>query len=121
MRRRRLIRALSTSTVVVSALLAGCAPLLAADPRYATDSGAHPQGQPPTEKKADGPPAIEAPKNDLSWSNCTSAVFNDSAVQPLPGVMLDCATYDADLDPINGASGSGLRKSAAPPVNPAYG
>ena len=106
MRRRRLVRALSTSTVVVSALLTGCAPLLAADPRYATDSGARPQGQPSTEKKSDGPPAIEAPKNDLSWHNCTSQVFSDSAIQPLPGVTLDCATYDADLDPINGATGS---------------
>ena len=106
MRRRRLVRALSTSTVVVSALLAGCAPLLAADPRYATDSGAHPQGQPTTQKKAGGPPAIEAPKNDLSWRNCTSQVFNDSAIQPLPGVTLDCASYDADLDSINGATGS---------------
>ena len=106
MRRRRLVRALSTSTVVFTALLAGCAPLFAADPRYATDSGARPQGEPPPEKKADGPPAIEAPKNDLSWRNCTSQVFSDSATQPLPGVTLDCATYDADLDSINGATGS---------------
>ena len=101
-----MVRALSTSIVVMTALLTGCAPLLAADPRYATDSGAHPQGQPATDKKAGGPPAIEAPKNDLSWHNCTSQVFGDSAVQPLPGVTLDCATYDADLDPINGATGS---------------
>lgn len=106
MRRRRLLRALSTSTVVLSTLLTGCAPLFAADPRYATDSGAGPQGQPPTEKKADGPPPIEAPKNDLSWRNCTSEVFSDSGTQPLPGITLDCASYDADLDSINGASGS---------------
>ena len=106
MRRRRLVRALSASTVVLSALLAGCSPLLAADPRYATDSGAGPQGQPTPEKKADGPPAIEAPKNDLSWRNCTSQVFSDSAVDPIPGVTLDCASYDADLDSINGATGS---------------
>ena len=106
MHRRRLVRALCTSTVVVSALLTGCAPLLAADPRYATDSGAHPQGLPSTQNKADGPPAIEAPKNDLSWRNCTSQVFSDSAIEPLPGVILDCATYDADLDSISGATGS---------------
>ena len=106
MRRRRLVRALSTSTVVLSALLAGCAPLLAADPRYATDSGARPQGQPTTENRAGGPPAIEAPKNDLSWRDCTSRVFSDAAVQPLPGVKLDCASYDADLDSINGAAGT---------------
>lgn len=106
MHRRRLVRALCTSTVVVSALLTGCAPLLAADPRYATDSGARPQGQPTTANKADGPPAIEAPKNDLSWRNCTSEVFSDSAAAPLPGVTLDCASFDADLDSINGATGS---------------
>jgi pimeloyl-ACP methyl ester carboxylesterase len=97
---------MSISTVAVSTLLTGCAPLLAADPRYATNSGAHPQGQPNTNKKPEGAPAIEAPKNDLSWHNCTSQVFGDSAVQPLPGVTLDCATYDADLDPISGATGS---------------
>ncbi|GFG49485.1 alpha/beta hydrolase [Mycolicibacterium agri] len=106
MHRRRLVRALSTSTVVVSALLAGCAPLLAANPRYATDSGARPQGQPAPEPKADGPPAVESPKNDLSWRNCTSQIFSESAVDPLPGVILDCASYDADLDPIAGATGS---------------
>jgi pimeloyl-ACP methyl ester carboxylesterase len=106
MRRRRLIRGLGTSAVVLSTLLAGCSPLLAANPRYATDTGAGPQGQPTNQNKADGPPKIEAPKNDLSWRNCTSQVFGDSAVQPLPGVTLDCASYDADLDPINGATGS---------------
>ena len=106
MRRRRLVRALSTSTVVLSALLAGCAPGLAANPRYATDSGAGPQGQPATNKPTGGPPAIEAPKNDLSWHDCTSQVFSDSAIQAIPGVTLDCASYDADLDSINGATGS---------------
>ena len=72
----------------------------------ATDSGAGPQGQPETTKPPTGPPPIEAPKNDLSWRDCTSRVFSDAAVQPLPGVTLDCATYDADLDPINGATGT---------------
>ena len=87
-------------------MLAGCAPGLAANPRYATDSGAGPQGAPQTTKPPAGPPPIEAPKNDLSWRDCTSRVFSDAAVQPLPGVTLDCASYDADLDPINGATGT---------------
>ena len=60
MHRRRHARILGTSIVVLSTLLAGCAPGLAANPRYATDSGAKPQGQPETTKPADGPPAIEA-------------------------------------------------------------
>ena len=58
------------------------------------------------QKPPAGPPPIEAPKNDLSWRDCTSRVFSDAAVPPLPGVTLDCASYDADLDPINGATGT---------------
>jgi pimeloyl-ACP methyl ester carboxylesterase len=103
-RRRQLARALILATVLV--FVAACAPGLAANPRYATDSGAGPQGAPQTTKPPTGPPPIEAPKNDLSWRDCTSRVFSDAAVQPLPGVTLDCASYDADLDPINGASGT---------------
>jgi pimeloyl-ACP methyl ester carboxylesterase len=97
---------MSLSTVVLSALLVGCAPGLAANPRYATDSGARPQGQPQTTKAPAGPPVIEAPKNDLSWRDCTSRVFNDAAVEQIPDVTVDCATYDADLDPISGATGT---------------
>ncbi|MEO3757565.1 alpha/beta hydrolase [Mycobacterium sp. B14F4] len=103
-RRGQLVRALSLATVV--AFVAACAPGLAANPRFATDSGAGAQGEPPSAKPAGGPPAIEAPKNDLSWRDCTSRVFSDAAVAPIPGVTLDCASYDADLDPINGAAGS---------------
>ena len=33
-------------------------------------------------------------------------MFSDAAVEPIPGVTLDCASYDADLDPIKGATGS---------------
>jgi pimeloyl-ACP methyl ester carboxylesterase len=104
-RRRQLLRALCLSTVV-SAVLAGCAPGLAANPRYATDSGAHPQGQQQTTSAKPGPPGITAPKNDLSWRDCTSRVFTDAGVQALPGVSLDCASYDADLDSLNGATGT---------------
>jgi pimeloyl-ACP methyl ester carboxylesterase len=103
-RRRQLAKALSLATVLT--FVAACAPGLAANPRYATDSGAGPQGAPQTTKPPTGPPPIEAPKNDLSWRDCTSRVFSDAAVQPLPGVTLDCASYDADLDPINGATGT---------------
>ena len=106
MLRSRPVRVLSTSALVLSVTLAGCAPGLAANPRYATDSGAHPQGQPETTKPPEGPPPIEAPKNDLSWRDCTSRVFSDASITPIPGVKLDCATYDADLDPIKGASGT---------------
>lgn len=90
----------------VAVLLTSCAPLLAANPRFATDDGAGPQGAPTTTVQADGPPPIEAPKNDLAWRDCTSQVFGDAGV-PLPsGITLDCASYDADLDPIKGAGGS---------------
>jgi len=90
--------------IAVTALLAGCVPGLAADPRFATNSGARPQGAATTKPPPAGPPPIAAPKNDLSWSDCTSRVFTDAAVPAAPGVQLDCANYDADLDPVNGGS-----------------
>ena len=104
-RDRQLLRALSLS-VVVSAVLAGCAPGLAANPRYATDSGGGSQAQPETTPPPSGPPPIEAPKNDLKWRDCTSKVFSDASVPAIPGVTLQCASYDADLDPISGATGT---------------
>lgn len=99
-----LLRALSLSTVAF--VLAGCAPGLAANPRFATDKGARPQGQPQTTQQQAGPPAVEVPKNDLSWRPCADQVFGDAGVAPVPGVKIDCATYDADLDPIDGATGT---------------
>ena len=96
----------ATVLIAVSALLAGCAPGLAADPRYATDSGHSGGGASTTPPPPAGPAAIAAPKNDLQWKECTSKVFGDAALPAPDGVTLDCATYDADLDPISGATGS---------------
>jgi pimeloyl-ACP methyl ester carboxylesterase len=98
--------AFATSLIVVTALLAGCAPGLAANPRFATNSGARPQGRAATTPTTKGPPPIAAPKNDLSWRDCTSREFGDAAVPAAPGVKLDCANFDADLDPVNGAAGT---------------
>ncbi|MGE2713605.1 alpha/beta hydrolase [Mycolicibacterium litorale] len=117
-----LLRALSLSTVAL--VLAGCAPGLAANPRYATDNGARPQGQPETTPQEAGPPAVEVPKNDLSWRDCTDEVFGDAAVDPVPGVKLDCASYDADLDPIDGATGTvtiGVVRATSPRTPPDAG
>ncbi len=89
-----------------SAVLAGCVPGLAADPRFATNSGARPQGAATTKPPPSGPPQFAAPKNDLAWHDCTSGVFSDAGEPAAPGVQLDCASYDADLDPVNGGSGT---------------
>lgn len=106
--RHQLVKALSVSTVCASALLTACTPMFAVDPRYATDSGAHPQGQPETTSEAPaGPAAIEVPKDDLqNWRDCTSRLFGDAGVPPPSGVTLECTTYDADLDSIDGAPGT---------------
>lgn len=103
---RHLVRAASISAAVL--LLTSCAPLLAANPRYATDAGAGPQGQPATTSTVAGPPPIAAPKNDqaLQWRDCTAQTFTAASTAPVPGIKLDCATFDADLDPISGANGS---------------
>lgn len=85
-------------------VLAGCAPGLAADPRFATDAGAGPQGQPESTPDNAGPPPVEVPKNELPWHDCTARVFGDAALPATPGVRLDCSSYDADLDPLGGGS-----------------
>ena len=51
-----------------------------------------------------GPQAIAVPKNDLVWKDCTGKGFGDAGARPTPGVKLECADYDADLDPIAGAT-----------------
>lgn len=101
-------RRIRAATIVVAAttVLTACVPAFGADPRFATNSGAKPQGVPTTTPKPSGPPPIAAPKNDLSWRDCTSRVNADAGVQAAPGVKLECASYDADLDPVNGGSGS---------------
>jgi pimeloyl-ACP methyl ester carboxylesterase len=97
---------IAASLIVVTALLAGCAPGLAANPRFATNSGARPQGQPGTTPVAKAPPPIARPKNDFAWRDCTAQEFVGAAVAVAPGVKLDCASYDADLDPVNGSAGT---------------
>ncbi|MET0897463.1 MAG: alpha/beta fold hydrolase [Mycobacterium sp.] len=92
--------------VAVTALVAGCAPGLAANPRYATDASHNGGDQTSTTAPPSGPPPIAAPKNDLAWQECTSDVFGDAALPTPPSITLDCATYDADLDPIDGATGT---------------
>ena len=62
-------------TFSVTMLVAGCVPGLAADPRFATNSGARPQGVAAAKPPPSGPPPIAAPKNDLSWHDCTSRVY----------------------------------------------
>ncbi|WP_205877569.1 alpha/beta hydrolase [Mycobacterium camsae] len=96
----------ATILVAVTTSLTGCVPMFGADPRFATDSGARPQGVATTKPPPSGPAPIAAPKNDLSWRDCTSKVTADAGVPDAPGVKLDCATFDADLDPVNGGSGS---------------
>ncbi|MDX1890665.1 alpha/beta hydrolase [Mycolicibacterium sp. 050158] len=121
-RHRQLLRALCLPTVA-AVVLAGCAPGLAANPRFATDTGAGPQGAPQSTPAPASPPPIEAPKNDsLGWKDCTTRTFGQAGVPAVPGVTLECASYDADLDSISGATGTlsiGVvrAKSAATPAN----
>lgn len=108
--RRHLLPALSFATVVLSTAalstaVSGCAPGLAANPRFATNEGAKPQAVAPAKPPA--PPApIAAPKKDLTWHDCTAQVFGGASIPPVPDVSLDCADYDSSLDSINGAAGT---------------
>ena len=98
--------AFTSSLIVVTALLAGCAPGLAANPRFATNAGARPQGKATKTTAPNAPAPIAKPKNELPWHDCTSRGFGDAAVPAPVGVKLECASYDADLDPVNGAAGT---------------
>ena len=104
-RHRQLLRALGLSTRGVdrawSAAHPGWPQTRATPPTPAPTPG--PTAHHPAEA---GPPPIEAPKNDLTWRDCTSRLFSDAGVAPITGVTLHCASYDADLDPLNGATGT---------------
>ena len=64
----RVAVAFSMTTVLV-----GCVPGLAADPRFATNSGARPQGVPTTKPPPSGPPPASEPM--LRW-NALCGVFS---------------------------------------------
>lgn len=103
------MRTVGVGTAAMTALvtaLTGCAPWLAANPQFATDAASNPNSTPTTSVAAGAPPALVAPKNDLSWTDCTASIFRDAGAPPAPGVMLECAEYDADLDPVGGATGT---------------
>jgi len=91
---------------VLAGLITGCAPWVAANPRFATDSASNPGAGPVTSAAPGGPPPIAVPKNDLVWKDCTAKGFGDAGAAPTPGIKLECADYEADLDPIAGAQGS---------------
>ena len=105
MRRQGRVKA-AVSVAGAALLLTGCAPWLAANPQFATDSARNPGAAPDTSTAAGGPPALVAPTNDLPWKDCTAKAFGDAGAKPLPGVSLECAEYDADLDPVAGATGT---------------
>ena len=92
-------------TVATIALVSGCAPWIAANPQFASDSARNPEAAPTTSGTA-GPAVIAAPKNELTWKDCTAALFGDAGSPPIPGVVMECAEFDADLDPISGAAGT---------------
>ena len=102
-------RSVQFAAVLVAAttLLSGCVPILAANPRFASNSGQHGgNGPAPSTTAPPGPPQIAAPKNEMAWKDCTAQVFGTAALPVPPGISLDCADYDADLDPLKGANGT---------------
>ena len=106
MRRPGRVSAAISAGSAVLMVLTGCAPWLAADPQFATDSASNSETIPTTSAAPGGPLAISAPNSDLVWRDCTAKVFGDAGTSRLPGVALECADYDADLDPVAGASGT---------------
>ena len=99
---RRARRAVLPPAVFAAVLLAtACAPGLTVAPEYATDSGGHGAQVQHTDTPPSGPPGITPPNNDLSWGPCTGPTVTGAPA----GVTLECATFEAPLDPINGTKG----------------
>jgi pimeloyl-ACP methyl ester carboxylesterase len=118
-RQGRVLTAVSVGTA--AAVLTGCAPWLAANPQFATDSARNPGAVTETSNAAGGAPELLAPKNDLAWKDCTAKAFGDAGAKPVPGMSLECAEYDADLDPISGATGTvtiGVMRARGPQTPP---
>lgn len=90
---------------LLTGVLAGCAPGPSAGPHFAMDEG-HGNVGPSTAPPQSGPPAIDKPKVDLSWQDCTREVLANANITTSPAFTLECAEYKAPLDPINGAPGS---------------
>src|SRR6516162_9944984 len=102
---------------VMITVLAGCVPGLAADPRFATNSGARPQGATTPKPPPSGPPPIAAPKNDLSWQDCPSKVFAAASDRAAPGAQPVSANSNAGLAAANGGSGTVNRGVVRAPTN----
>ena len=105
MRRQGRIGVAAAAGTAVALVVSGCAPWLAANPRFATDSASNPDAGPATGVTA-GPPELAAPKNELPWSDCSGQVYGEAGTAPIPGVILECADFDVDLDPVSGATGT---------------
>ena len=72
--------------------------------RYATDSGAGPRGsRRPTKTRRAARRRSRHPRTTCPGATARRGCSATPPCTPLPGVTLDCASYDADLDPINGA------------------
>ena len=57
------------------------------------------QGE-PTESEPDAAPAMEAPRSELDWRDCTARARAGLALPAGPsGLRLECATLKGDLDP----------------------
>ncbi|MBU3750645.1 MAG: alpha/beta hydrolase [Mycobacterium sp.] len=114
-------RRILTAVTGVALLLTGCAPWLAANPQFATDAADNDGGTPAVSTSAGGPAQLLAPKTDLVWKDCTGKAFGDAGAKPMPGIALECAVFDADLDPVAGATGTitiGAMRARSPQTPP---
>ena len=91
------------AAATLTALLTGCAPWLAANPQFASDSAHNAGSGSTTAKPSDGPPPSQHRRRTCCGRTAPPA---SSAMRghPHPRVTLECSNYDADLDPINGAA-----------------
>ena len=96
----------ATILIAVTAVLAGCVPGLAADPRFATNSRRPAARRGHHEAATRRSAADRRTQERLVVARLHVAGVRRRRGRGAPGVKLDCANYDADLDPVNGGSGT---------------
>lgn len=96
---------LAAGLVAVATVSAACAVGPDTGPSAVTGDNGGPAAA--TSSAAPQIPALEAPRNDLSWTDCAKALTTRFGVPaPAAGVTLQCATFRSPIDPDESSSGS---------------
>lgn len=93
-------RRVGAAVAVAALLVAGCGAGPSDRPDIAVEQQS--SGTPGTDEKKPAlpkPPALEVPKDDLAWTNCTDQTLAETGFGPGPqGLVLECSSYLGNIE-----------------------